>query len=74
MLQLSQRSHLKVHNGYVVSVRPADDGVEVLQLGGQESSKGSLQAYGASLLEAQVVRPADASHVAALRGVQGDEM
>lgn len=71
MLQLS---HLKVHDGNVVPVRPADDGVEVLQLGGQERSKGSLQAYDASLLEAQVVCPTDASHVAALGGVQGDEM
>lgn len=48
--------------------------MEVLKLGGQESSEGPLQADSASLLEAQEVCPADPSHVSALRGVQGDEV
>lgn len=65
---------LEVDDGDAVPVRPADDGVEVLKLGGQECSEGSLQAYGAGLLEAQEVCPANSSHVTSLRGVQGDEM
>lgn len=67
-------SHLEVHDGQAVSVRPADDGVEVLKLRGQESSEGPLQAYSAGLLEAQEVCPANSSHVTGLKGVQGDEM
>lgn len=67
-------SHLEVHNGEAVSVRPADDGVEVLKLGGQESSEGPLQANSPSLLKAQEVCPADSLHVTGLRAVQGDEM
>lgn len=65
---------LEVHDGGAVPVRPADDGVEVLKLGGQERSEGALQAHGAGLLEAQEVCPADSPHVTGLRGVQGDEM
>lgn len=65
---------LKVHDGEAVPVRPADDGVEVLKLGGQESSESPLQTHSAGLLEAQEVCPADPSHVTSLRGVQGDEM
>lgn len=65
---------LEVHDGEAVPVRPADDGVKVLKLGGQESSEGPLQAHRAGLLEAQEVCPADSSHVTSLRGVQGDEM
>lgn len=67
-------SHLEVHNGQAVPVRPADNGVEVLKLGGQESSEGPLQAYSAGLLEAQEVCPTNSSHVTGVRGVQGDEM
>lgn len=65
---------LEVDDGGAVPVRPADDGVEVLKLGGQESSEGPLQAHSAGLLEAQEVCPADSSHVTSLRGVQGDDM
>lgn len=67
-------SHLEVQDGEAVPVRPADNGVEVLKLGGQECSEGSLQAHGPGLLEAQEVCSADSSHVPGLRGVQGDEM
>lgn len=66
--------YLYVHNGEVVPVRPADDGMEILKLGGQESSEGSLEAHSSSLLEAQEVCPTDSSHVTSLRGIQGDEM
>lgn len=69
-----EQSHLEVQDWEAVPVRPADDGVEVLQLGGQERSEGPLQAYSPGLLEAQEVCPADSSHVTSLRAVQGDEM
>lgn len=68
------RSNLKVQDGEVVPVWATDDGVEVLKLGGQERSEGSLQTHGAGLLEAQEVGAADSSHVTGLRGVQGDEV
>lgn len=67
-------SHLEIDDGEAVPVRPADDGVEVLKLGGEECSERPLQAYRTSLLEAKEVCPADSSHVTGLRGVQGDEM
>lgn len=69
-----QWPHLQVDDRNVVPVRPPHDGVEVLQLGGQEGSEGSLQADGARLLEAQVVGAADPPHVARLGGVEGDEV
>lgn len=69
-----RRSHLQVDDRNVVSVRPPHDGVEVLQLGGQEGSEGSLQADGAGLLEAQVVGAADPPHVTRLGGVERDEV
>lgn len=65
---------LEVHDGEAVPVRPADNSVEVLKLGGQEGSEGSLQTHSTSLLEAQEVCPTDSSHVTSLRGVQGDEV
>ena len=67
-------SHLQVHDGEALPVRLADDGVEVLKLGGQERSVGSLQAHSTGLLEAQEVGPADPSHVTSRRGVQGDDV
>lgn len=73
-IELAAVSHLEVHNRDAVPVRPADDGVEVLKLGGQESSEGALQANGTGLLEAQEVCPANSSHITSLRGVQGNEM
>lgn len=69
-----RRSHLQVDDRNVVPVRPPHNGVEVLQLGGQEGSEGSLQADGAGLLEAQVVGAADPPHVTRLGGVEGDEV
>lgn len=62
-------SHLEVQDGEDVPVRPADNGVEVLKLRGQESSEGSFQAYSSGLLEAQEVRPTDPSHVTGLRSI-----
>lgn len=73
-VELAALAHLEVHNRDAVPVRPADDGVEVLKLGGQESSEGALQAHGTGLLEAQEVCSTNSSHVTSLRGVQGDEM
>lgn len=67
-------SHLEVDDGEVVAVGPADDGVQVLELRGQEGSEGSLQAHSAGLLEAQEVGSTNPSHVASLRGIQGDDM
>lgn len=71
---LAAATHLEIHNGDAIPVRPADDGVEVLQLGGQESSERAFQTHGTSLLEAQEVCPTNSSHVASLRGVQCNEM
>lgn len=74
MLSEAAMSHLQVHNGEAVPVRPADDGVEILKLGGQEGSEGSLQTHSPSLLKAQEVRTTNSSHVTRLRSVQGNEM
>ena len=67
-------SYLEVHNGEAVPVGPADDGVEILKLGGQEGSEGSLQTHSTSLLKAQEVCTSNSSHVTNLRSVQGNEM
>lgn len=67
-------SYLEIYYGDAVPVRPADDGVEVLKLRGQEGSKCSLQADSTSLLEAQEVCPTNPSHVTGVRAVQGDEV
>lgn len=69
-----RRSHLQVDDGNVFPVGPPHDGVQVLQLGGQEGPEGSLQADGAGLLEAQVVGASDPPHVTRLGGVEGDEV
>lgn len=71
---LAVASHLQVHDGEAVLIQPADDGVEVLKLGGQERPESPLQAHRASLLEAHEVCPADPSCVTRVRGVQGDEV
>ena len=65
-------SHLEVYDGDGVPVRPADDGVEVLKLGGEEGSVGSLQTRSTGLLEAQEVCTTNSSHVTSLRGIQGN--
>lgn len=67
-------TYLEVDNGQCVSVRFANDAIEILQFGGQESPKCSLQAGSACLLEAQEVCATDAPHVPHLRAVQGDQM
>lgn len=66
--------YLEVDNRQCVSVRFANDAVEILQFGGQESPECSLQACSTCLLEAQEVCTTDASHVPHLRAVQGDQM
>lgn len=67
-------THLEVDDGEAVPVQPADDGVEVLQLGGEEGSEGPLQSYSTSLLEAHEVCASNSSHVTSLRGVQGNQV
>lgn len=48
-------THPQVYDGEAVSVGLANDAVEVLELGGQESPEGALQAHSTSLLETQEV-------------------
>lgn len=67
-------THLEVDDGEAAPVQPADDGVEVLKLGGQEGSEGSLQSHSTGLLEAHEVRSPNPSHVTSLRGVQGHQV
>lgn len=64
----------QVHYWYIVPVGPADDALEVLESGGQESPERSLHPDGLSLGEAHVVGTADAFHAAGLRAVQGNEV
>lgn len=71
---VNKRPHLEVHDGEVVPVRPSDNRVEVLELGGQECPEGALEADGSGLLEAQEICAADSSHVTGVWGVQGDEV
>lgn len=69
-----RHAHLEVNDRQALSVRLADNAVQVLELGGQERPEGSLEAHGPCLLEAEEVGPADPSHVARLGRVQGDEV
>ncbi len=62
-------SDLEVQDRKAVPVRPADNGVEILELGGQESSEGPFQTNSTGLLEAQEVRSPDSSHVPSLWSV-----
>lgn len=67
-------THPQVYDGEAVSVGLANNAVEVLELGGQESPEGALQAHSTSLLETQEVCPSNAPHVAHLGSVQGDQV
>ena len=67
-------TYLKVDYGQAVPVAPADDAVQVLELGGEEGPERALHADGTGLGEAQVVGPSDALHGACLRAVQGNQV